>query len=112
MSGKVFYPKLKTMNNELRTMYYEQRLSAVASAEAETLFNQQWMIMQNKPNFRKAKMKLNSYSTKDYENKPRLRTPGKQTQSNPISKWRKPCLTAGTLAQSRGLLTESGQAVI
>ena len=38
-----------------------------------------------KPNFRKAKMKLNFYSTKDYENKPRLRAPGKQTQSNPIS---------------------------
>ena len=35
---------------------------------------------QNKPNFRKAKMKLNFYSTKDYENKPRLQTPGKQTQ--------------------------------
>ena len=28
-------------------------------------------------------MKLNFYSTKDYENKPRLRTPPKQTQSNP-----------------------------
>jgi hypothetical protein len=42
--------------------------------------------MQNKPNFRKAKMKLNFYSTRDYENKPRLRTPGKQTQSNPISR--------------------------
>ena len=41
-------------------------------------------IMQNKANFRKAKMKLNFYSTKDYENEPRLRTPGKQTQSNPI----------------------------
>jgi len=37
-----------------------------------------------KPNSRKAKMKLSFYSTKDYENKPRLRTPGKQTQSNPI----------------------------
>jgi len=33
-----------------------------------------------KPNFRKAKMKLNFYSTKDYENEPRLRAPGKQTQ--------------------------------
>jgi len=42
--------------------------------------------MQNKPNFRKATMKLNFYSTKHYENKPRLRTPGKQTQTNPISK--------------------------
>ncbi len=48
-------------------------------------------IMQNKPNFRKAKMKLNFYSTKDYENQPRLRAPGKQTQSNPISKAKKCC---------------------
>ena len=39
---------------------------------------------QNKPNFPKAKMKLNFYSTKDYENKPRLPAPPKQTQSNPI----------------------------
>jgi predicted ATPase len=42
--------------------------------------------MQNKPNFRKAKMNLTFYSTKDYENKSPLRTPAKQTQSNPISK--------------------------
>ncbi len=40
---------------------------------------------QNKPNFRKAKMNLNFYLTKDYENEPRLPAPGKQTQSNPIS---------------------------
>ena len=40
-------------------------------------------FMQNKPNFRKAKMKLNFYSTKGYENKPRLRAPGKQTQFMP-----------------------------
>jgi hypothetical protein len=39
--------------------------------------------MQNKPNFREARMKLNFYSTRDYENQPRLRTTGKQTQSNP-----------------------------
>ena len=39
-----------------------------------------------KPNFRKAKMKLSFYSTKYYENKPRLPAPPKQTQSNPISK--------------------------
>jgi len=45
--------------------------------------------MQNKANFRKAKMKLNFYSTKDYENEPRLRAPGKQTQSKPISKAKK-----------------------
>ena len=32
------------------------------------------LIMQNKPNFRKAKMNVNFYSTKDYENVPRRRT--------------------------------------
>jgi len=40
--------------------------------------------MQNKPNSRKAKMKLSFYSTKDYENQGRLPVLGKQTQSNPI----------------------------
>ena len=45
--------------------------------------------MQNKPNLRKAKMKLNFCSTKDYENQGRLRTPAKQTQSNPISRAKK-----------------------
>jgi hypothetical protein len=33
------------------------------------------MIMQNKPNSRKAKMNLTFYLTKDYGNKPCLRTP-------------------------------------
>jgi len=42
--------------------------------------------MQNKPNSRKTKMKLNSYLTGDYENKAQLQTQQKQTQSNPISK--------------------------
>jgi len=56
-------------------------------------------------------MKLNHYTTNDYENKSGLLPTEKQTQSNPtcselacpefvegvepISKWRKPCLTAG-----------------
>jgi len=39
--------------------------------------------MQNKPNLRKAKMKLNSYIANGYERKPPLRTQEKQTQSNP-----------------------------
>jgi len=39
--------------------------------------------MQNKPNFQKTKMKLNLYSTKDYENKSGLLKMEKQTQSNP-----------------------------
>jgi len=45
--------------------------------------------MQNKPNLLDAQMNISSLLTKDYENKPRLRAPGKQTQSNPISKAKK-----------------------
>ena len=41
-------------------------------------------FMQNKPNFRKAKMNISSALTKDYEYEPHLRTASKQTQSNPI----------------------------
>jgi hypothetical protein len=41
--------------------------------------------MQNKPNLLDAQMNVTSILTKDYENVPRLRTPPKQTQSNPIS---------------------------
>ena len=43
------------------------------------------LIMQNKPIFLKDKTNATFFAAKDYENKPRLRTPGKQTQSNPIS---------------------------
>ncbi|MHC4460867.1 MAG: hypothetical protein ACYS30_05480 [Planctomycetota bacterium] len=43
-------------------------------------------FMQNKPNFRKAKMAVSAFITEDYENQGRLPAPGKQTQSNPISK--------------------------
>jgi hypothetical protein len=88
MSGKVFYPKLKTMNNELRTMYYEQRLSAVASAEVETLFNQQWMIMQNKPNFQNVQMAITLVKTMTNSNEQPTTNYSKQTQSNPtLQKW-------------------------
>ncbi|MBA7638027.1 hypothetical protein ES703_45676 [subsurface metagenome] len=38
---------------------------------------------QYKPNSLDAQMNVNAIITKDYENKPRLRTPPKQTQSNP-----------------------------
>jgi len=41
--------------------------------------------MQNKPNFRNAKMDLTSYGHRDYEHESPLRTPKKQTQSNPVS---------------------------
>ena len=40
----------------------------------------------NKPNFRKAKMNENLFATKVYENETYLRTPPKQTQSNPIQR--------------------------
>jgi hypothetical protein len=42
-------------------------------------------LCKTNPISEKPKMNLNFYSTKDYENKPSLLTPGKQTQSNPIS---------------------------
>jgi len=52
--------------------------------------------MQNKPNFRKTKMNLNSYLTKDYENE-RLADAAKtnpiQTQSKPIQTQSKPIQT-------------------
>jgi len=40
--------------------------------------------MQNKPNFQKPEMNLTSYEHGDYEHESPLRTPPKQTQSNPI----------------------------
>jgi len=40
--------------------------------------------MQNKPNFQKDKTNISTVITKDYENQGRLRTQGKQTQTNPI----------------------------
>jgi hypothetical protein len=41
--------------------------------------------MQNKPNFQKAEMKLNLYSAKDYENKPRLKiSKNKPNQTQPV----------------------------
>jgi len=41
-------------------------------------------LCETNPISEESKMNLNLYSTRDYENKPRLRTPEKQTQSNPI----------------------------
>jgi len=58
---------------------------------------------QNKPNFRKAKMKLTFFATKDYENEPRLRAPGKQTQSNPMSKQLYPHEFSGGQRQRIGI---------
>jgi len=42
-------------------------------------------FMQNKPNLPNAKINLTSYEHRDYEHESPLRTPPKQTQSNPIS---------------------------
>ena len=42
------------------------------------------LIMQNKPNLLNAQMNVNVFLKKDYEDIPCLRTPRKQTQSNPI----------------------------
>ncbi len=53
---------------------------------SETPIDQKRAIMQNKPNFRKAKMNLNPYPTKYYENDNTFRLPENkpnQTQPNP-----------------------------
>jgi len=51
--------------NHLTT--YEHRVSSIENPESSLGVPADY-FMQNKPNFRKAKMKLNFYSTKDYEN--------------------------------------------
>jgi len=43
------------------------------------------LFMQNKPNFRKAKMNETLFATKDYENETAFRLQKIQTQSKPIS---------------------------
>jgi len=54
------------------------RLSSLTCQPIMTSF------MQNKPNFRKAKMKLNFYSTKDYERNDIFAVPENKANSNPI----------------------------
>jgi hypothetical protein len=54
--------------------------------------------MQNKPNLRKAKMKLNFYSAKDYENKSRLQKP--KNKPNQTQFYPPPAVSKGTLAYS------------
>jgi len=52
--------------------------------------------MQNKANFRKARMNVNYYLQKDCENEPRLYRQGKQTQTKPKSKGRRTeCSSSG-----------------
>ncbi len=48
------------------------------------LINQFESIMQNKPNFRKTKMNLNSYLTKDYENKSNWKLGENKANTKPI----------------------------
>jgi hypothetical protein len=42
------------------------------------------LFMQNKPNYLDSRMNISSVMTNHYEQKPHLRPPPKQTQSNPI----------------------------
>ena len=42
-------------------------------------------LKKTKPIQKRAKIDVNVYSTKDYENEPRFRPAGKQTQTKPIS---------------------------
>jgi hypothetical protein len=64
-------------NNEPYFAQYDIRITQYGSIKIEQL-------CKTNPISEKPKIDLNNYMTKDYENEPRLRTPGKQTQSNPI----------------------------
>jgi len=66
-----------------QTPHPAQLASAIVALHLSSVLYKSTLFMQNKPNFRKAKMKLNFYSTRDYQNELRLRTRAKQTQSNP-----------------------------
>jgi hypothetical protein len=59
------------------TAQYDIRITQYGSIKIERL-------CKTNPISEKLKMNLTFYSTKDYENKSGLLTPGKQTQSNPI----------------------------
>ena len=56
-------------------------------------------------------MNITSIITKDYENKPSLRVPAKQTQSNPISKAKK-CYLHIELLQPASPLADTAKAVV
>ena len=59
------------------------------------------LIMQNKPNFRKAKMNLNFYSTEDYENKSNWKLGENKPNTNPIQTQYKPNQTQYKANQSQ-----------
>ena len=64
-------------------------------------FTNQLLFMQNKANFRKGRMNVSSFLTKDYENEPPFQTIWKQSQTNPIfcrkaSRGKKPCNLRGS----------------
>ncbi len=71
------------MNNKQRTT------TNAHPPSAETSINQKGTIMQNKPNLPNVQINVSSVLTKDYQNESRLRTPGKQTQTNPIYPYRR-----------------------
>jgi hypothetical protein len=61
--------------------------------------------MQNKPNFLNTKRNISSDMTKHYEQKPPLRQPAKQTQTNPIKPNRPLIFEPKTSTPQRRLLT-------
>jgi len=66
-------------NYQLRTTSYANRLSSPTCQLIMTSF------MQNKPNFRKAKMNVTPALTKDYENIPPTKKCQNKPNTNPIS---------------------------
>ena len=74
------------------------------------VFYKSALFMQNKPNLPAPQMNVGSVLTKDYENQGRLQTPGKQTQSNPISK-AAPMLLCAALLRTKFAFGESGHTI-
>ena len=80
------------MSTESQNLSREMILRAYKALHLSRVLYKSTLFMQNKPNFRKVKMNLNFYPTKDYENKSNwnlAKTKPIQTQykakTNPIS---------------------------
>jgi len=113
--SRVLYKSTLFMQNKPNLPDAQMNVTSVLTKDYENKSN--WKLGENKANTKpikpntnpipeKPKMKLSFFSTKDYENKLYPRTPGKQTQSNPIlsrAQSRDLILLRGTIAQSRGL---------
>jgi len=74
-------------NRDIRSLSYFSAFFANSAVNGKQTQNK----AKTNPISETAKTNANLFTAKDYENEPRLPAPGKQTQSNPISKAKKCC---------------------